>query len=185
MTLSKIKAVGMVVGIASVMLLGALPVFVRPKAAPPVVKPIASISFIEAKSDDQAPKREAEIVVLDSGTGKPIPGAFVRTRIDSKYLRSTTDAQGLSKVDLSSQRLNHELNVDVWADGYIQQRFYGPDSRQQEGKKPNRVEFRLHKGEETLGGIVKDEQGKPISGVNVRIWGYLGEKKDPKRQRKK
>ena len=32
-------------------------------------------------------------------------------------------------------------------------------------------------GEQTLGGTVVDEQGRPIKGVKVVIWGYLGEKK--------
>ena len=34
-------------------------------------------------------------------------------------------------------------------------------------------------GEETLGGKVTDERSQPIPGVDVRIWGYLGEKKTP------
>ena len=33
-------------------------------------------------------------------------------------------------------------------------------------------------GEEVLGGKVTDTQGRPISGVKVVVWGYLGEKKD-------
>ena len=45
-------------------------------------------------------------------------------------------------------------------------------------KIPERFTVELLPGEETLGGKVTDEQGRPIAGVNVTVWGYLGEKKD-------
>ena len=44
-------------------------------------------------------------------------------------------------------------------------------------KIPAQFEVALFPGEETLGGEVVDEQGRPIAGVKVEIWGYLGEKK--------
>ena len=44
---------------------------------------------------------------------------------------------------------------------------------------PADLTIELLPGEQTLGGQVVDEQGQPIAGVKVEVWGYLGEKKDP------
>ena len=70
------------------------------------------------------------------------------------------------------------LSFDVWADGYVQQRFFFAQNDARYPKIPDHFTVELLPGEETLGGKVTDEQGRPIAGVKVIVWGYLGEKKD-------
>ena len=67
--------------------------------------------------------------------------------------------------------------LDVWAEGYVQQRHFFAQHDARYPKIPGLVTINLLPGEETLGGTVTDEQGRPIGGVRVEIWGYLGEKK--------
>lgn len=175
MTASKLKSAALVGGIACALLLGALPFALRPKAAA-IPIPI----LIPATDTPQGvPVRSAEVLILDAETGKPIEGATVVAGFDLRHVRLTTDARGVATIDLSSQKISRSLNADVWADGYVQQRDDIRDVRPKDGKSP-RLEFRLHCGNETFGGTVRDEQGRPIAGVEVALWGYLGEMKDKK-----
>ncbi len=59
----------------------------------------------------------------------------------------------------------------------MQQRHFFAQHDARYPKIPGQVTIDLLPGEETLGGTVTDEQGRPIAGVKVEIWGYLGEKK--------
>src|SRR5205814_900990 len=88
-----------------------------------------------------------------------------------------SDHDGKVRIDQSQRRFTDTLSVDVWAEGYIQQRFDYARDDARIPKIPGQVTIDLLPGEETLGGKVTDVQGRPIGGVKVVIWGYLGEKK--------
>ena len=60
----------------------------------------------------------------------------------------------------------------------MQQRHFFAQDDARYPKIPPRFTVELLPGEETLGGKVTDEEGRPIAGVKVKIWGYLGEKKE-------
>ncbi len=119
-----------------------------------------------------------DIVVIAKGTGKPLERATVRPSIDFTQDELKTDNEGRVRIDLSRSIFLDTLSLDVWADGYVQQRHVFAQGDARHPKIPPRLAIELLPGEETLGGKVTDEEGRPIAGVKVRIWGYLGEKKE-------
>ncbi len=124
---------------------------------------------------DQPPA--IEVTVRAKDTGKVLAGASVRTSIDMAHYALKADRDGRVRVDLSKRTFRDTFNIDVWADGYVQQRHFYAQNDARYPKIPAKVTIDLLPAEQTLGGKVTDEQGKPIAGVTVEIWGYLGEKK--------
>ena len=119
-----------------------------------------------------------EIVVLAKDTGKRLPGASVRYMIDFEQPTRTADQNGVVRLDLRQRKFQDSLTLDVWADGYIQQRYFFAQNDARYPNIPAQFTVELLPGEETLGGKVTDDRGQPIRGVEVKIWGYLGEKKE-------
>jgi protocatechuate 3,4-dioxygenase beta subunit len=119
-----------------------------------------------------------ELTILDARTDKPLAGATVLNWIDFRKDDLTTNDQGRVRVPRSTGLFRERVSVDVWKDGYVQQRF-GWGQNHEDGAIPERFTIRLLPGEVTYGGLVKDERGKPIPGALVEIWGYLKEKKEP------
>jgi beta-lactamase regulating signal transducer with metallopeptidase domain/thiol-disulfide isomerase/thioredoxin len=127
---------------------------------------------------ESEPPKWVEVVVRAQDTGKPLIGATVRPSRDLETAELKTDASGLVKIPLFRRTFQDTFNVDVWADGYVQQRKFFSQNDPRYPKLPGRFEVELNPGNETLGGKVVDERAKPIAGVKVKIWGYLGEKKN-------
>ena len=121
-----------------------------------------------------------EIVVAGKDTGKPLEGARVRTSLDFVEKLWTTDREGRLRVDLSRLAFPENFSFDVWADGYVQQRYSFGSLDPRNPIIPSQMTIALLPGEESLGGTVKNEEGQPIAGARVVLWGYLGEKKDPR-----
>ena len=121
-----------------------------------------------------------EITVLSAETGKPIEEARVSPRLDFETPILFTDREGIVRIDLSKRRFQYALSLDVWAPGHVQQRFSFTEGSPERPPTPAQLTVQLNPGEETLGGLVVDETGKPIPGVRVTVWGYLGERKDPR-----
>ena len=126
-----------------------------------------------------APPPVIQIVVRAKDTGKPLPGASVRFSIDFESVNRKADGAGVVRFDVSKRLFKDSLSFDVWADGYVQQRYFFSQIDARHPKIPPRFVVELLPGEETLGGKVIDERGRPIAGADVQIWGYLGEKKEP------
>ena len=114
-----------------------------------------------------------EIVVVGKDSGKRLPGAKVRFSIDFGTSLREANRDGVVHFDLTKRVFQDSLNFDVWADGYVQQRFFFAQNDARYPKIPDQFTVELLPGEETLGGKVTDEQGRPIAGVKVTVWGYL------------
>ena len=134
-----------------------------------------------AEQPQTAPESTAprliEVTVRAKDTGKPLEGASIRTTIEMEPTVKKTGPDGRARIILFRHGTRDTLNLDVWAEGYVQQRHFFAQHDARYPKIPGQVTIDLLPGEETLGGTVTDEQGRPIGGVNVEIWGYLGEKK--------
>ncbi|MEO6808876.1 MAG: carboxypeptidase regulatory-like domain-containing protein, partial [Isosphaeraceae bacterium] len=151
--------------------------FHRAKAQGPSNEPPATSS--KATKDAAANLPQAiEVVVLGKDTGKPLEGATVRASLDFDRVETRTDHEGMARLDLSGRPALDSISLDVWVDGYVQQRHFFSQTEDRYPKIPERVDVTLWPAEETIGGTVTDEQGRPIAGVTVKIWGDLGEKKD-------
>ncbi len=119
-----------------------------------------------------------EIIVVAKDTGKRLPDATVRLSIDFKAQSRKADRDGVVRQDLTQREFQDALDVDVWADGYVQQRHFFAQNDSRYPKIPSHLNVELLPAQETLGGKVVDEQNRPIAGVTVTIWGHLGEKKE-------
>jgi beta-lactamase regulating signal transducer with metallopeptidase domain/protocatechuate 3,4-dioxygenase beta subunit/peroxiredoxin len=119
-----------------------------------------------------------EITVRAQDTGQPLAGARVRAYLNYEFEHLTTDREGKARVDFNGRAFRDALSLDIWADGYVQQRHDFSQDDARSPKIPAEVSFELRPGEETLGGKVTDEEGLPIPGVKVEVWGYLGKKKE-------
>jgi beta-lactamase regulating signal transducer with metallopeptidase domain len=121
--------------------------------------------------------RMIDVIVRAQDTGKPIEGATVRALINMERVSRKTDRDGRARILLFQHQSRDSLNMDVWAEGYVQQRHFFSQNDARYPKIPEQFAIELFPGTQTLGGTVNDEQGRPIQGVKVEIWGYLGEKK--------
>jgi beta-lactamase regulating signal transducer with metallopeptidase domain/thiol-disulfide isomerase/thioredoxin len=118
-----------------------------------------------------------ELTVVDVRTDKPLAGTTVLNWIDFRKEYLTTNDEGRVRVPRSTEIFRDRVSVDIWKDGYVQQRFgWGPNY--EAGPIPERFTVKLLPCEATYGGIVKDEEGRPIAGVLVELWGYL-KKQEP------
>jgi RNA polymerase sigma factor (sigma-70 family) len=128
---------------------------------------------IEPGAGPPSPDGRCVITVVAKDTGKALAGATVEPSIDMKHLRLTAGPDGRVFIDRAGTLFPGTLSFDVSADGYVQQRFFfaGDDPNYQ--KIPESLTVTLLPGEETFGGRVVDEQGQPIAGVAVDLWGYL------------
>ena len=160
-----------------------------PEGEPGPANETGAVGATDAEPEPEEPAQPAspaprplfdavELTVVDAKTDKPLVGATVLNRIDFREDDLTTDSQGRVRVPRSTGLTRDRVAVDVWKDGYVQQRFSWGQNHE-DGPIPERFTVRLLPGEVTFGGLVTDEQGKPIPGVLVKIWGYLKQKKEP------
>ena len=184
MTFAKIKLTALSGAIISAALAGLLPLAQGqkpPDPPPPIVQAIRPEPPPEANDQAARPKEgEFTITVIANDTGKPLPGATVRISMDLKLRVLTADVEGRVTWDRSDRKFpDKELIVDVWADGYVQQRYFFSETNPKYPEAKGTFKVRLLPGEETFGGTVNDEDSQPIAGATVALWGYLGEMKDP------
>ena len=150
-------------------------------AEPPASAPAPTATPTIAEPPTSAPTptapRTIDIIVRGKDTGKPIEGATVRAHIAMEQVTRKTDRDGKVRFILFQHKSRDNLSLDVWAEGYVQQRYFFSQNDARQPKIPEQFAVSLLPGEQTLGGTVNDERGRPIKGVKVAIWAYLGEKK--------
>jgi beta-lactamase regulating signal transducer with metallopeptidase domain/protocatechuate 3,4-dioxygenase beta subunit len=142
----------------------------------------------QAADEAQAAKSEPEgqpgggagkvfhLQVVAADSGKPVPSANVRVWIALHDDWRTTDAHGRLDVRHSTGPADRSFTVDVWGDGFAMQRHHWGSRPAQ--PVPDEATIRLLPGE-TLGGLVQDDQGRPIGGATVYLWSHNYKKRDP------
>jgi protocatechuate 3,4-dioxygenase beta subunit len=139
------------------------------------------IATLAAAPADE-PKAESpngmEVVVRGEDTGAPLKDAAVEVSYNLKKSLLRTDRDGKVRIDLANATFDENLILDVGHEGFVSQRHAFSRGRAPRLSVPERLDVALNPGEETLGGRVVDEAGRPIAGVKVTIWGELGELKD-------
>ena len=120
--------------------------------------------------------RVFQLRVVSAASGKPVKNAQVRVWIGLRDERKTTDDLGRLDIIHSTGAADRCISVDVWGDGYAMQRHSWGEGQ---GKPvPDGETIRLQPGE-SLGGMVRDEQGRPISGAVVYLWSHNYKRRDP------
>jgi beta-lactamase regulating signal transducer with metallopeptidase domain len=126
---------------------------------------------------EAAPGKVFHLQVVSADTGRPVPRANVRATIGHRDEWKTTDDQGRLDIPHSTGPGDKDLDIDVWGDGFAMQRHdWGP---RYGVSIPDGVTLKLQPGE-TLGGVVQDEQGRPIGGATVYLWSHNYKRKDPR-----
>jgi RNA polymerase sigma factor (sigma-70 family) len=167
--------------LATVIVLGLSP-FARGRRAAAArtngAKTIPTTNEVAKLADE--PDKPCEVTVLAKDTGKPIAGATLRYLIDMRHVESVSDKNGRAVIPLDRQTFSRgRLSLDVWADGYVQQRHQFANSDKRQLPVPERLTVTLLPATETFGGIVTNEAGQPVAGATVELWGYLAKKEDP------
>ncbi len=120
--------------------------------------------------------RVFHLQVVAAGTGEPVPEADVRVWMNFQDDWRQTDAQGRLDITHSDGRSYGNFGIDVWGKGRAMQRHtWGHDPNQ---PIPEGATIQLQPGE-TLGGLVQDEEGRPIAGATVLLWSHNYQRKDP------
>ena len=141
--------------------------------------PTAPRAIAEPPTSAPAPTapRTIDVIVRGKDIGKPIEGATIRALINMEQVTRKTDRDGKVRFILFQHKSRDSLSLDVWAEGYVQQRYFFSKHDARYPKIPEQFAVELFPGTQTLGGTVNDEQGRPIKGAKVEIWAYLGELK--------
>ncbi|MBI2925361.1 MAG: carboxypeptidase regulatory-like domain-containing protein, partial [Verrucomicrobia bacterium] len=132
-----------------------------PEATAGAATPAKEVSF-----DEAALRAETRVQVLDIASRKPIPDATIKLNVNdgrSSYFfgEHKADAQGRATLDFPPKL--QQVTLQVRAPGYVatRQEIAGDEL-------PREVTVRLARGLE-IGGVVKDEAGKPIAGAKVKV----------------
>lgn len=153
----------------------------EPKVATPVVGAISPRNIegapLPAFAFERPRLREPKTTrlrIVSATTGEPAPNATVRVwkaMLDDWY---TADQRGQIVVEHSTGPADDSFSVDVWGDGLAMQRHaYG-----EKGEAiPAEAEIKLQPGER-LGGVVTDEEGRPVGGATVYLWSHNYKRKD-------
>jgi RNA polymerase sigma factor (sigma-70 family) len=108
--------------------------------------------------------------IVDQRNGKPLPGVALTVNVDRQPAeRTTTDDAGRAAVAVPAP-LPRFLSVVVRKDGFAPLTLWFP-SPIREAEIPASYSQAMY-ASETIGGVVRDERGRPVAGVRVAptIW---------------
>jgi len=106
-----------------------------------------------------------EVVVTDAVNKKPVEkvSVGVRNQASSQYQSGRTDKEGIARIRLIPGE--YQMS-NVYKEGYSQER--RQDAVTIEEGKTERIEYELA-GMPKVTGVVRDEKGKPLEGVKVKV----------------
>ncbi len=110
--------------------------------------------------------RKFEFRVVDKAGGFPLAEVDLNIRINDKEYSARTDIDGLHVIELPAETPGY-FNINVRTTGYVPTKVTWRNS---ESKViiPEQYIMHLEKGT-SIGGIIQNEDGKPISGVRVNL----------------
>src|SRR5690349_6486253 len=105
--------------------------------------------------------------VNDKATAEALPNVDISIRADSSQQKFKTDDQG--RVEFTIPDKLSYLNITAKIDKYVPISLsWRNDNNSPQNKVPDSYTLNLEPGT-TIGGIIQDEQGNPISGATVSI----------------
>ncbi len=158
--------------VAMATIVGTIQLVRREAHAAVVVEPTA----VAEAAIPKAAGRVFHLHVVAADTGEPVANAQVRLSIGLRREWPKIDALGNVHILHSTGPADTSFSVDVWSADRAMQRFnWGGDPAK---PIPDGETIKLHQGEK-LGGVIRDEDGHPISGAVVHIWSHNYKTKDP------
>jgi peroxiredoxin/uncharacterized GH25 family protein len=117
-----------------------------------------------AASADGPPGRALALTVADRATGGPIEGVAVKGRVGRATSDLKTDAEGRAAIPLPAEAPEY-VTITAKADGFVplQVSWRGQGGA---ARVPGEYTLRMERGT-TIGGVIRDEQGKPVAGATV------------------
>lgn len=115
---------------------------------------------------ERSSKRTMLVRTVDEA-GKPIAGALIEVCIDGSQREYETGTHGTVAAELLEEDFGY-LRVVAVADGYSPLYAIWHNEKRCDPV-PDEFSFTMEEGT-TVGGIVRDEQGKPIKDVSVGLW---------------
>ncbi len=123
------------------------------------------------------------VIVVDAETSKPLVGAHVLAPNQAAFFSGKenapqwlSDKDGVAIVHLGEIPSNH-LSQQSWFTVSVRHKGYAPhgmswsaENKDVRPELPGEITVRLKRGI-SVGGVVKDEQGAPVSGLQVRLFG--------------
>jgi protocatechuate 3,4-dioxygenase beta subunit len=119
-----------------------------------------------AKAADSKPQTGSMRVQVVNEAGKPIRGARIKVEFRGHKSEHTTDAAAKAVVAVPRPDAGF-LSIVAYADGYPPLRKWWKNDLGNDAAPPE-FTFAFQQGR-TIGGVVRDEQGKPIQGVKVEL----------------
>ena len=127
------------------------------------------------RSRGMAAGRVFHLQVVAADTRKPVSNADVRVWIAFRDEWRKTDAEGRIEIVHSTGPSDRQFAIDVWGEGLAMQRHGWGDNPNE--PIPDGEMIALQPGE-SLGGVIQDEQGRPIGGATVLLWSHNYTRKD-------
>ena len=132
---------------------------------------LKAIALLAPLADAPQAVHSVVVTVRAKDTDEPLQGATVRVLLDMTHREMKTDREGHVRIDLSGRTFPDNLSLDVWAPGHVQRRFFFSQKDLRHPKIPPMLKVDLLPGEETLGGKVTDEAGRPVARAKVENLG--------------
>lgn len=133
--------------------------------AQPQSAPAPAVSSTAPKAE--AKERTIEVNVIDSRTKRPMPGVTISTQWDDGGKDQKTDDSGRCVVTIPHGDLVY-VRLKARKDGFVPVsdvwRLQGPAAK----PPPEKYTFTMEPGT-TIGGVVQDEQGRPIAGATAFV----------------
>ena len=107
--------------------------------------------------------------VVDRETKQPLPGVTLKVWIEGKMARQqVTDESGRMVITVPEKE-PERLTVTARRDGLVPMRVYLRHFAARETEIPRSYTLAMERGT-SIGGIVRDEEGRPIEGVTVSLY---------------
>jgi len=140
----------------------------------------AQVTPVESPKDVETNSFSMTVKVVDAVSGKPLENATVMLPMLSypspsrptNEWRFPTDARGVTTVQVpGTLGVSSYFSLAVSNTGYpMKSADWNAQSGSVRGALPAEYTFRLERGG-VIGGVVRDERGKPMAGVKVLPWG--------------
>jgi beta-lactamase regulating signal transducer with metallopeptidase domain len=158
---------------AVVMLAAVALVAVARIQAQPQPAPAPAVSSTEPKPG--AKERTIEVSVVDSRTGKPMPGVAIVTQWNDGSKGEKTDESGRCVVTIPHGDLIY-VRLKARKDGFVPLEDRWNLQGALAKPLPEKCTFKMEPGN-TIGGVIQDEQGRPIAGATVFV-GFFFPRRD-------
>jgi thiol-disulfide isomerase/thioredoxin len=138
-------------------------------------------AFQASAAAPEKEKRSLLLRVVDEETGRPLAGVALDTRADQVRAKARTDAQGECVLDIPETAPRY---FTVWAkkDGFVPVYVEWHGEAENRAVIPNEHTLALDKAT-AIGGLIQDEQGKPVAGATVFVLVPSNEAREPGKPR--